>query len=119
MERYRVSIYWQRLEKVALNILYIPNNTKKIQLAYKSKNNLTCDKQVILLMITNGEKWHYLTVKDLPGLLRGITSTPHGDFYCLNCFLPYRTINKFELDKKYVKIMIIVVQKCLLKTIDN
>ena len=82
--------------KVAINILYIPHNTKKIQLAYKSKNNLTCDKQVILLMITNGEKWHYLTVKNLPGLLRGITSTHHGDFYCLSCFRSY----KFELHKK-------------------
>ena len=29
-----------------------------MQLAYKSKHNLTCDKQVISLMITNGEKWH-------------------------------------------------------------
>ena len=47
-------------------------------------------------MITNGEKWHYLTVKNLPGLLRGITSTHH----CLNCFRYYRTINKFELHKK-------------------
>ena len=95
---------WRRFElnnQVALNILYISHNTKKIQLAYKSKNNLTCDKQVILLMITNGEKWHYLTVKNLPGLLRGITSTHHGDFYCLNYFRSYRTtINKFELHKK-------------------
>ena len=85
--------------QVALNILYVPHN-KKIQLAYKSKNNLTCDKQVILLMITNGEKWHYLTVKNLPRLLRGITSTHHGDFYYSNCFRSYRTINKFELHKK-------------------
>ena len=103
---------WRKFElnnKVALNILYIPHNIKKIQLAYKSKNNLTCDKQAILLMITNGEKWRYLTVKNLPGLLRGITCTLHGDFYCLNCFRSYRTINKFELHKKYVKIMIIVV----------
>ena len=29
-----------------------------MELAYKSKHNLTCDKQVISLMITNGEKWH-------------------------------------------------------------
>ena len=94
---------WRKFElnnKVALNILYILHNTKKIQLAYKSKHNLTCEKQVILLMITNGEKWHYLTVKNLPGLLRGITSTHHGDFCCLNCFRSYRTVNKFELHKK-------------------
>ena len=94
---------WRKLElnnDIALNILYIPYNTKKIQLAYRSKNNLTCDKQVILLMITNGEKWHYLVVKNLPGLLKGITSTHEKDFYCLNCFHSYRTKNKLELHKK-------------------
>ena len=57
---------WRKLElhnEIALNILYVRHNTRKIQVAYKSKQNLTCDKQVILLMITDGEKWHYLTVK--------------------------------------------------------
>ena len=50
---------WKKFElnnKVALNIFYIPQNTKKIQLAYRSKYNLTYDKQIILLMITDGEK---------------------------------------------------------------
>ena len=51
-------------------------------------------------MITDGEKWHYLTVKNLPGLLRGITSTHKEDFYCLNCFRSYRTKNKLEAHKK-------------------
>ena len=44
---------WRNLElnnEIALNILYVPHNTRKIQVAYKSKQNLTCDKQVILLM---------------------------------------------------------------------
>ena len=103
---------WKTFElnnEVALNILYIPHNTRKIEVAYKSKNNLTCNKQVILLMITNGEKWQYLTVKNLPGLLRGITSTHKEDFYCLNCFHSYRTRNKLESHKKYVKIMIIAM----------
>ena len=85
---------------IALNILYTPHNTKRIQLAYRSKNNLTCDKQVILLMITNGEKWHYLVVKNLSGLLRGITSNHKDDFYCINCFRSYRTKSKLELHKK-------------------
>ena len=38
---------WKKLElnnDIALNILYIPHNTNKIQLPYRSKNNLTCDK---------------------------------------------------------------------------
>ena len=35
-------------ESIALNILYVPHNTRKIHLAYKSKHNLTREKQVIL-----------------------------------------------------------------------
>ena len=73
---------------------------KKIQVAYKSKHNLTREKQVILLMISNGENWHYLVDKNLPGLLKEITSNHKEDFYCLNCFHPYRTKNKLEEHKK-------------------
>ena len=51
-------------------------------------------------MITDGEKWHYLTVKNLPGLLKGITSSHEKYFYCLNCFHSYRTKNKLESHKK-------------------
>ena len=51
-------------------------------------------------MITDGEKCHYLAVKNLPGLLKGITSTHEKDFSCLNCFRSYRTKNKLESHKK-------------------
>ena len=85
--------------EIVLNILYVLYNTRKIQVAYKSKHNLTCGKQGILLMISNGEKWHYLVVKNLPGLLRGITSSHKEDFYCLNCFRSYRTKNKLKAQK--------------------
>ena len=67
---------------------------------YKSKHNLTREKKVKLLMISNGEKWHYLTVENLSGLLRGITSNHTGDFYCLNCFCAYSTKNKLKKHKK-------------------
>ena len=80
---------WKKIEcnnEVTLNILYVPYNTKKINIAYKSKNNLTQEKQIILLMISDGQKWHYLVVRNLSGLLRGITSNHKEDFYCLNCF---------------------------------
>ena len=81
---------WKKFElnnESALNILYVPHNIKKIEVAYKSKHNLAREKQVILLMISNGENWHYRTVKNLSRLLSGITSNHVGDFYCLNCFL--------------------------------
>ena len=51
-------------------------------------------------MILKGEKlWHYLAVKKLSTLLRGITSKHLGDFYCLNCLYPFRTKNKLESHK--------------------
>ena len=95
---------WNRFEvnnkNVALNVLYVPFNSKKIEIAYKSKYNLVRDNQIILLMISNGENWHYLAVKILSRLLRGITSNHDGDHYCLNCFHSYRTENKFNAHKK-------------------
>ena len=94
---------WKKFKlnnEVALNILYVPQNTKKIEIACKSKHNLTREKQIILLMISNGENLHYLVVKSLSGLLTGITSNHKEAFYCLNCFHSYRTKNKLEAHKK-------------------
>ena len=81
---------WKKFERnnktIALNILYIPPNTKTINLAYKSKYNRKRENQVVLLMITNGEKWHYIAlrsvrtddgfnrpIRSLSRLFRGIT----------------------------------------------
>ena len=64
-------------------------------------------------MISNGENWHYLVVKNLSRFLRGISSNHDGDYYCLNCFPSYRTENNLMFIKKYVKSMIIVILKCL------
>ena len=67
---------------------------KKIYPAYVSKHNSNHEKQVNLLMIPNGEGWHYLAVKELSALLRGITSKHHRDFYCLNCLHSFATEKK-------------------------
>ena len=81
--------------------MYAPYyDTEEIICAYKLKYNLTRENQVILLMITKDEKWHYLAVKSLSALLRGITGNNHGDFYCLNCFHAYTTRNKLEKHEK-------------------
>ena len=74
-------------------------NTKEIRSAYVSKHKLKHENQVILLMIIDSKKWHYLTVKKLSALFRGITSNHVGDFYCLNCFHSFRTKNKLEKHK--------------------
>ena len=75
---------------IALNILYVPYNTRLVRQLYISEYNNKRANQVILLEITDGAgKWHYLAVKNISGLLRKITSNHNGDFVCLNCFHSY------------------------------
>ena len=59
-------------KSIAFNILQI--NEQKISQYYKSEFNKIREKQVILLIITDGQKQHYLTVKKLNALLKTITS---------------------------------------------
>ena len=95
---------WRKFEcndnTIALNILYVPYKTKQIKQAYISKHTNKRDTQVNLLMITNGTStWHYLAVKRILGLLRGITRKHDGDFYCLNCFHSYTREKKLRNHK--------------------
>ena len=50
-----------------------------------------------ILIIPNGEEWHYLPEKKP---LREITSKNHGDFYCLNCLHSFATESKRKFHKK-------------------
>ena len=87
-----------------LNILYVPYDTKQTKQAYISKYNDERDSQVNLLMITDGTtNWHYLAIKNISGLLRGITSNHNGDFYCLNCFHSYTSKRKLKKHKRVCK----------------
>ena len=64
---------WEKFERnnkaITLNILFIQQNTEKIRVAYRSECNNKRKKQLILLMITDGKKWHYLAVTNLSALL--------------------------------------------------
>ena len=90
----------QTTSQLALNILFVSYNAENVRLAHKSKHNFKCENQVIFLTITDGKKWHYLIVKGLSALFRGITSNHVGDFYCLNCFHSYRTKEKLKKHEK-------------------
>ena len=91
---------WKKYERnnktIALNILFIRHNTGIIRVSYRSEYNNKRKKQVILLMITDGKKWHYLAVTNLSALLEGKSSNRDGDFYCLNRFNSYTTKNKLK-----------------------
>ena len=90
---------WNRFEEnnpaTTLNVLYV----KKMNIypTYISKHNLNHEDQIMLLMIPNGEEWHYLAVKNLSALLRGITF-----YYRRACKRFYRRIQLFR--RKYWKI---------------
>ena len=92
---------WKKNEKnnltIALNVLVVKK--EKIYCAYVSKLNSNHEKQVISLMILNGEGWHYLAVKKLSGLLRRITSKNYCDFYFLDCLHSFAIKNKRESQK--------------------
>ena len=47
-------------------------------------------------MIIDGKKWHYLTVKSLSALLKGIKSNHKGDLYYLNYFHSYYAKEKLK-----------------------
>ena len=72
---------------------------EKIYPSYNSKYNSDHKKQVIHLMIRNGEKWHYIAIKKLSALLWGITSKNIGNCYCLNRLNSFRTKNNLKSDK--------------------
>ena len=89
--------------------MFVPHEEETINLAYKSKYNRERKNQVILLMITNGKKWHYIALKSertedefnrptksLPKLFRGITANHNGDFYCLIFLHSFRTDNALK-----------------------
>ena len=66
---------------IGLNILQVEDQ-EKISHYHKSKHNKTKEHKVILLMITDNEKQHYLAVKRLNGLLK--KKEGHSGEVCIN-----------------------------------
>ena len=56
---------------IVLNVFQIKN--EKTHSAYVSKQNSKREKQVILLMISNGQGCHYMAVKKFSAILKEIT----------------------------------------------
>ena len=103
--------------KIYLNILYAKK--EKLYPAYVSKHKSNREKQVdiqfeIFLLTPIGDRWHYLAIKKLAALLRGITSKYHCDFFCLNCLHSSSEKANANIVKKYVKINIFVTFQYLL-----
>ena len=92
---------------IAFNVLYAKKEKKNILPIFQSKSN--CQKQFIVLISTSKERWHYIAVKNLSVLLRGITSKTNRDFYCLNCCYSFKTKKNVDHIEKYVKAKILAI----------
>ena len=90
--------YFQCAITTALNHQYIKKDSQRISKVMPFRKN-----QVILLMITDGKKWHYLSVKELSAFLRGITSKHDRDFYCLNYSYSFRKEDALEKHENICK----------------
>ena len=59
----------KKIIDIALNILSVPPNEKKISIIHKSNHNCSRKNQVVLLMITDNkqedtpDKWHHIALK--------------------------------------------------------
>ena len=87
---------WKTFERnnkdIALKIFSAHPTDKKLNLIRKSDYNHKRQHIVDLLMITdNQNNWHYLTIKNMKRLIRGVTSNHQGDFFCRNCMHSYPT----------------------------
>ena len=54
------------------------------------------ENELILRKITDAEKWHYLSVKNLPTLVREIASKNNGNYFCINCLDSSRAESKLK-----------------------
>ena len=71
----------------------MPYNTEEIRHTYKSKYNFECENKVILLIITDSKKCHYLAIKIFLHYIEeqhGDLQTD-GDFYYINSFTSHST----------------------------
>ena len=64
-------------------------------------------------MTPKGDGWHYLAVRKISALRKGITSKYDDEMYCLICLHSFKKITK-ECENKYF-----VVLQCLLNTLSR
>ena len=84
-------------------MLFVLYNTKEIRPAYSLKQISYAEKQVILLMISDGKKWRCLFAKRLSALFNKIISKYESGFYSLYCFYSFRNENALKKQENVCK----------------
>ena len=77
---------------IAVNVLLSSKKIQNIYTVRRSKHNVGCKKQVNLLMIEDGEKRHYTTIKNISRLLSKLNGKIRRAYhFCMNCLNDFRT----------------------------
>ena len=85
---------------IAVNVLFSNKKSQNIYTARRSQRNVKCKKQFNLLIIVDGEKSHYITIKSISRLLSKLNGkTKRAYHFCMNCLNRFRTLS--ARDKHY------------------
>ena len=110
-------------EDIALNIFYVPflhedERESDVRPEYISKFNFTRKIPVVLLKISDGDKWHFLALKSekednsdfirptksFSRLMRDISSNSQENYYCFGCFHSFKKHAQLCKDHDFYKI---------------
>ena len=76
---------------IAVYVLFSNNKNQNIYTARRSECNVKCKNQVNLLMLVDGEKRHYTTIKSISRLLSKLNGkTRRAYHFCMNCLNGFR-----------------------------
>ena len=83
-----------------VNVLFSKKKSQNIHTAHRSGRNITCKKQVNLLMIVDGQKRHYTTIKSISTLISKLNGKTRRTYhFCVNCLNGFQT--ESARDKHY------------------
>ena len=118
LRRYENQYNWKRVEfpvsikkidkfeknnpGIEVNVLFSNKKSQKKNkyIVHRPERNVKFKNQVNLLMIEDGEKRHYTTIKGLSSLLKSLNATHKGAYhFCMNCLNGFWT--ESARDKHY------------------
>ena len=83
-------------------MLFSNKENQNMYTARRSERNVKCKKQVNLLMIVDGEKRHYTTIKSISRLLSKLNGkTRRAYHFCMNCLNGFRTESARDKHSEY------------------
>ena len=79
--------------------MFLLKRKKHILFIFQNITQIVKNK-LLLSLFQTGERWHYLLLRKLLMIIRGIASKINDDFYCLSCLHSFRTKDKCKFDIK-------------------